>query len=115
MAEALRCKALSLPWQIQSFTHRELGYPGCSQVLVGWIDELAPVERKTAAARSFSVGKKQAGVEALETRGCTAEEAAEAAGSGPCLTVQVKAGAGMQKERRVGGRIRRRRHHDRGA
>ena len=32
---------------------------GCSQVLAGWIDELAPVERKTSVARSFSVGKRQ--------------------------------------------------------
>ena len=59
LAEALRCKALSLPRQIQSFTRREIGYPGCSQVLAGWIDELAPVECKTSVARSFSVGKRQ--------------------------------------------------------
>jgi hypothetical protein len=57
-AEVLRCKALSLPWQIQSFTCREIGYPGCSQVLASWIDKLAPVERRTSAAKSFSVGKK---------------------------------------------------------
>ena len=84
LAEALRCKALSLPWQIQSFTHREIGYP--------WM--LASPCRLDRRARAC--GAQDVSGKIVQRR----EEAAEAAGPGLCLTVQVEAGAGMRKKRR---------------
>ena len=75
-----------------AFTRREPGYPGCWKVLADWVDELAPGERRTAEPRTFSVGQKQGAVEALEARGGTVDEVAEAVGSSRCSLYRWRRG-----------------------
>lgn len=62
-------------------TRRELGYPGSTQKLREWIDELAPGEGRTAEPRTFTLEEKQKAVTALVRRAGSAQQIADEVGS----------------------------------
>lgn len=73
-----------------AYTRRELGYPKSYQKPAGWIEELAPGERRTTEPRTFTLEQKQRAVTALVGRAGSAREIADEAGSSRCTLYRWK-------------------------